>query len=137
MEGPMIHTMEISQEHWTSFLKSIDRMLSDRPIRLEVFGRSLGDQEMGDKLPFRSLQFDIKGSEKGTLTVTVGTDRGEVTHRVVGPTRIYLGQNELGEFLWLAIEEKGEVGDVRTLIHFEHLPELQAEYTDTDTAPLP
>jgi hypothetical protein len=133
----MIHTLEIPRQRWMDFLQSIDEMLTDRPIRVEVFGRPLGDQEMAEKQPFRGLSYEIKGSEKDSLSINVGTDRGDVSHRIVGPTRIYLGQNERGEFEWLAIEEKGEVGDVRTLIHFEHLPELDVAYPDTDSAPLP
>jgi len=118
----MLHTLEIPRDRWMSFLRSFNRLLGERPIRIEVVGRPMGDQEMGNLLPFRGIDYD-----SASITVHVGSERGELSHRILGATRLYVVQNGSGEFEWLAIEE---AGDVRTLIHFEHLPELEASYPE-------
>jgi hypothetical protein len=123
-----MRTLEIPRERWSSFVEIFNRTVGERPIRVEVIGRPLGDQEMAELLPFHGVEYDSKGSERGTFSVTVGSSRGELSHRVIGPTRIYLAQNDFGEIEWLAIVERGEAGDVETLIHFERVPELEAEY---------
>ena len=120
----MIRTVEIPKEQWSSFIQRLDRHIGERPFRVEVVGRALGDQEMERLLPFHGLDYDSKGSEAGSLTITGGTDGGEATHRIIGPTRLYMAINDAAEIEWLAIEEVGEVGPAQTLIHFEHLPEL-------------
>jgi hypothetical protein len=123
----MLHTLEIPRHRWPRFLDLVNRILDQRPIRIEVMGRSLGDQSMAALLPFHGLDYDRRGRE---LSIHVGFDRGVLTHRIVGPTRIYIAQNDIGEVEWLAIEEVGEIGDAVTLLHFEHIPELQADYEE-------
>jgi hypothetical protein len=126
----MLRALEIPRERWLSFMELFNRLLGERPIRIEVVGRPLGDEEMAELLPFVAIDYESKGSERGTFTVTVGSSRGELSHRVVGPTHLYLAQNEAGEIEWLAIQEEGEAGDKKTLIHFERVPELEAAYDD-------
>ncbi len=131
----MLRALEIPREHWSRFLRTFNRLVADQMIRLEVVGRQLGDQEMTERLPFHGIDYDSKGSERGSLTVSVGGSEGELSHRVIGPKRLYLGDRD-GRIEWLAIEEAGEVGDVRTLIHFEPLPELEAEYLGEERSPV-
>jgi hypothetical protein len=123
----MIRTLEIPKQRWESALESLARHIGERPIRVEVMGRTLGDQEMGTRLPFRGLELDPKGSERGSLTVMAGSDEAPFEHRIVDPTALHLAFNDAGEIEWLAIEEKGETGIARTLIHFEQLPALPAD----------
>lgn len=125
-----MRSLEIPRERWSAFVRTFNRVLGERPVRVEVVGRPLGDQEMAQTLPFHGIDYDSKGSERGTLTITVGGESGEVVHRIIGPTRLYLGQTDGGEIEWLAVEETGEAGDVKTLVHFEHLPELEAHFED-------
>lgn len=126
----MLRALEIPRERWQSFLELFNRLLGERPIRIEVVGRPIGDQEMAELLPFMGIEYDEKGSERGTLTVSVGSSRGELSHRVVGPTHLYLAEDETGQIEWLAIEETGEAGDLKTLIHFERVPELESTYRE-------
>lgn len=123
----MLQSLEIPRERWIMFMRSFNKLLAERPVRIEVVGRPLGDQEMADLRPFHGIDYDAKGSERDTITLTVGGEDGELSHRVVGPTRLYLGQQD-GVIEWLAIEETGEAGDVTTLVHFERVPELEAAY---------
>jgi hypothetical protein len=124
-ETTMIRTVEIPQEQWPSFLKSFNRMADGRPVRLEVVQRELGDQEMGDLLPLREIDLETRGSARGDLIITVGIDRGQLTHFIEQPTRMTLGLNEVGEPQWLGIYERGET---RTILYFERLPALDREY---------
>src|SRR6185295_7610758 len=110
----MLQSLEIPREAWMTFMRSFNRLLSERPVRIEVVGRPLGDQEMADLRPFHGIDYESKGSEPESITLTIGGSGGELTHRVVGPKRLYLGQQD-GVIEWLAIEETGEAGDATTL----------------------
>jgi hypothetical protein len=127
MEESMIHTIRIPQERWVSFIAALDRELGEHAVRIEVFGRSLGDQEMASLLPFHGLDLDTKGSDAPSLTITVGGAAGELIHRVPVPQTIYVGLNDVGALEWIAIEE---ADDVKTLMHFEHPLELEAHYAE-------
>jgi|GEM_PF-385671 len=117
-------TLEIPKENWMSFLEMLNRHAADRPLRLEVVNRELGDQEMGDYLPFRGINFEAKGSDRGDLLIITGSDRGELTHRIARPTRIYILHNEAAELELVTIEE---ADNGKTLMYFEHLPALPEE----------
>jgi hypothetical protein len=121
----MLRTLEIPRAQWTSLLSQLARQLGDRPVRVEVEGRPLADQEMGQRLPLRSLDFDEAGAGLGSMTVTVGSTRGELSHRIVGPIQLYMALNELAEVEWLAIYEVSDLGMAETLLHFEPLPQLE------------
>jgi hypothetical protein len=90
--------------------------------------RLLGNQEMGELLPLRELEFELKGSERGRLILSVGDDQSELVHFIELPTRIAIGLDDVGELRWLAIDEGGAG---TTIIHFERLPALEADYTAT------
>jgi len=121
----MTRTIEIPREKWPSFLKMLNRLADGRPVRLEVARRDLGDQEMGGRLPLQDIDLETKGSERGKLTITVGSDRGELTHLIAQPTHISIGLNDVAEPQWLGIDEPNEAV---TIIHFEQLPALEREY---------
>jgi hypothetical protein len=121
----MTRTVEIPAERWPSFLKMINRLANGRPVRLEVARRELGDQELGELLPLQEIDFETKGSERGDLVISVGSDRGELTHIIEKPTHMAVGLNEVNEPQWLAIDEQGEA---TTIVHFEQLPALEQEY---------
>jgi hypothetical protein len=124
----MIRTVEIPQPRWPSFLKMLNRLAGGKPVRLEVAGRELGDQEMGNLLPLNDVDLETKGSERGRIIVSVGSDRGELMHLIQEPALMAVGLNEVSEPQWLAIKERGEA---TTILHFEQLPALEAEYPVT------
>jgi hypothetical protein len=123
----MIRTLQIPPERWELALESLAHYIGERPIRVEVMGRALGDQEMAQLLPFRGVTFEARGSERGSLTVMAGSDVEPLEHRIADPIAVYLALNDAGEMTWLAFEEAGELGIARTLIHFEPLPALPPE----------
>jgi hypothetical protein len=122
-EAAMIRTLEIPRERWPAFLRMLNRLAGDKPVRFEVARRELGDQEMGNLLPLRDVDLETKGSERGRLVISVGSDRGELTHLIEEPTLMAMGLNELNEPQWLAIRERS---DATTILHFEQLPALPA-----------
>jgi hypothetical protein len=127
----MIHELEIPKPNWTNFLNTLNRQAADRPVRLEVIERELGDQEMADLQPLREIDFETKGSARGALLITVGSDRGELTHRIDRPTRFYIAHTQTGETESLAIQDEsgGE-----TVVYFENLPALPKEATGQHAA---
>src|SRR5262245_50154818 len=122
----MMRTLEIPKERWKRAFPELARHIGERPIRIEVMGRSLGDQEMGNLVPFRGIDYDHKVSERGSLTVMAGTDEAPFEHRVLDPTAVYIAINDVGELEWVAVDERGELGVARTIIQFERLPALPA-----------
>jgi len=118
----MLETERIPKERWSSFLTLLYRQARDRPVRLEVMGRELGDQEMAERRPLHGLSYETKGSEAGSVSITVGSaeSEAEIEHRIFAPTAIYVARSG-GAIEWLSIEE----GEVRTLLHFEELPALE------------
>ena len=120
----MTRTVDIPAERWPGFLEMINRLANGLPVRLEVARRELGDQDMAKRLPLQEIDFETKGSERGRMVISVGSDRGELTHLITAPTRMAIGLNDFDEPEWLAIDESGEA---TTIIHFEELPALEAE----------
>ncbi|MCU1280843.1 MAG: hypothetical protein JWM53_4389 [bacterium] len=122
----MTRTFNIPEERWRPFLRLMNRLALGRPVRVEIVNRTLGDQEIGDKLPLREIDLELKGSERGRLIVSVGDDESEIIHFVSLPTRLAIGIDEVGELQWIAVDER----DVRvTILHFERFPELEADYS--------
>jgi hypothetical protein len=120
----MIETFEIPKERWAGFVELINRRARDRPVRVEVEGRDLGDQEMGQLLPLVGLALETKGSERGDLLISVESKRGEIlTHHINQPLHLYLTHNEAAEVEHLAVEE---ASGAKTLLHFQHLPMIKA-----------
>lgn len=117
-------TLEIMQPRWAGFLNFLSKNLQDRPIRIEVQGAELGDQWLGAHLPLVGMDYETRGSEAGTMCITVATSQGgELRHHVARPRRLYLRETEAGELECLDIED--EEG-MRTLIYLEDLPKLEA-----------
>jgi len=117
-----IHSIEVPKQSWASFLQVLNRLAQDRPVRLEVINRELGDQEMASKLPLVAIDFETKGSERGDVLVTVMSDDGPLTHRIEKPTQFYIAHNETGELLQTLAVLEAAGGE--TIIYFEELPAL-------------
>jgi hypothetical protein len=125
----MLRTHDIPKEQWASFLQMLSRELTDQPVRLEVENRELGDQEMTRMLPLRDLELETKGSEQGSIALTVGSDRGELGHWIENPSRIFVRGSDAGELDCICIEGQG--GD-KTLIYFEHPASLVADVSEEE-----
>ena len=120
----MTRIIEVPNDRWTSFVETISRLANGRGVRLEVASRELGDQDMAELQPLIGIDFETKGSERGELVVSVGSDRGELTHVVAKPTRIAVGINDVSEPQWVAIDD---ADGGTTIVHFERIPALPEE----------
>ena len=118
----MTRTVDIPQDKWRSFLQMLNRLADGRPVRLEVARRDLGDQQMSEGLPLVDIDLETKGSERGMLTITVGSERGELRHLIERPMHISVGLDEIGEPKWVAVDEGGEA---TTILHFVERPALE------------
>jgi hypothetical protein len=121
----MIQSMDIPKESWKSFFRTLSRLALDRPIRLEVERRGLGDQEMGRYLPLRSFEYEARRSEPESLMIVVGSGRGTLMHLIETPVLVCIGHNEAAQLEWLAIGERDEG---KTIVYFEHPAQLPAEH---------
>jgi hypothetical protein len=119
-------TVEIDPADWQAFFQMLNSRARDRPVRLEVEGRELGDQEMGQLLPFHEMDIDPRGSERGKVQITVGSDHGELTHRIDRPLKIYAIHNDTTELEVVEIEDADQG---KTLIYFQQLPEITDQTT--------
>ena len=126
----MTPSFEIPRERWPEFLKMVNQHVLDNPVTVELAHQELLDQEVGTLLPLRNIDFETKGSERGHVILTVGTDREELTHEIKTPTRLFVGTREMSAIEWLAIED-AEGG--KTMIHFEHLLALPHESSEEGT----
>ena len=126
-----IHSIEVPKQNWASFLQALNRIVQDRPVRLEVINRELGDQEMVEKLPLIGIDFETKGTERGDLLVTVMSDDGPLTHRIEKPTQFFIAHDEAGELLQTLAVLDASGG--KTIIYFEDLPALP-EQTGADAS---
>jgi hypothetical protein len=123
----MLRTHDIPKAQWESFLQMLSRELMDQPVRLEVENGELGDQELTRMLPLRDLEFETKGSEQGSIGLTVGSERGALGHWIENPSRISVRGSDAGELDCICIEGQG--GD-KTLIYFEHPAAIAPELTE-------
>ena len=121
----MTRIIDIPKERWISFIETINRLADGRPVRLEVARRELGDQQMAELQPLTDIDFETKGSERGAIVVSVGSDRGELTHVIAKPTRIAVGLNDVAEPEWVAVDE---ADGGTTIVHFERMPALPEEH---------
>jgi hypothetical protein len=121
----MSQTFQFPREQWTPLLRLLGDQLSARPIVIEVIGRR-GDQQVSQLLPFRGIA-QGKGSEEGSLEITVGDEGDELTHRIANPTNVYVQLNDDGVLEWVAIEAQDDELEAKTLLHVVRLPALPAE----------
>ncbi|MFY0526339.1 DUF5335 family protein [Archangium gephyra] len=71
---------------------------------------------MAWNLPLVEISVEEKGSDAGTIEVTVGHPGEELTHRILRPEHVWAAENDSGELECLDIEDADHV---KTLIYFE------------------
>ena len=117
----------IERTQWQGFLDDFSKRNQLRPTRLEVIGPEVGLQEEDKDLPLIGVSFEPKGSESGSVEITLGgetiNDPRYVTHLVGHVERItpLIGTRSPEEGLGIEDQEGG-----KTLLRFDVLPELPA-----------
>jgi len=112
----MGRTIEIPKQQWHVYLDNLNKRALGQPIRVEVENREIGDQVMTRQLPLVGIDLDMKGSEAGSIEVTVGDERQELSHVIEDPMRVYLKVNDDGNIDCMEIEDQD---NGKTLIFFE------------------
>lgn len=113
----MSKTHEIPHERWGDYLNALSNREKERPVRIQVEGRELGDQVVAHDLPLMGISLERKGSEKGAIEVTLADREAiKLTHLIAAPERVYVEENDAGEVQVLDIESREQV---KTLIFFE------------------
>lgn len=112
-----METHEIPKDQWTQWLTLLTRQGADRPIRIEVENRDIGDQLVGRQLPLIGIALDEAGSEAINIEVSATEpDGGWLGHRIEWPMRLYMRMRDGGEVECLEIED---ARGGKTLIFFE------------------
>ncbi|OPY64603.1 MAG: hypothetical protein A4E57_03486 [Syntrophorhabdaceae bacterium PtaU1.Bin034] len=99
---------QVPRDEW---LKFFDRFAHDnegRQVKMEQFGRELGDQRIGESLPLLAINYDPR-SKGDIVTISTGRKEVEYEHVVEAPTQIWVGQDSAGRFEAMEIiNEKGD-----------------------------
>jgi hypothetical protein len=112
----MHYTREIPREGWADYLSLLSSVERDRQVRIETGSPGAGEQVMAEHLPLVDISLEEKGSQAGTIEVTVGRPGEEMTHRIPRPARLCAEESESGELERLDIEGSDRR---RTFICFE------------------
>ena len=117
----------IERNQWKTFLDEFSKRNQMRPTRLEVVGSDVGAQEEEKFLPLVGVSFETKGDPAGTVEIILGgetaVEERHLDHTIRNVERIapLIGTTGLEEGLGIQDSE-----DVKTLLRFETLPELEA-----------
>jgi hypothetical protein len=106
---------EIPRGQWTAFFNSFSLQHGGWIVRVEV-QHGADSQLLVRALPLVGIAVDLKGSEAGSLLITLGkTPEGHWRHRIVAPARVRLKETQAG-----AVEavEIAATGGETTLVQF-------------------
>ncbi|QRK12047.1 DUF5335 family protein [Archangium violaceum] len=112
----MHHTREIPREGWADYLSLLSAIERDHQVRIHAGSPELGDQTVAGSLPLVDIALEEKGSEEGSIEVTVGNPGEALTHRISHPEHLWAEESDSGELECLDIEDSDHV---KTLIYFE------------------
>jgi Family of unknown function (DUF5335) len=106
---------EISRGQWIAFFDSFSLQHRGWIVRVEV-QHGADSQLLVRALPLVGIAVDLKGSETGSLLITLGkTPEDHWRHRIVAPARVRLKETQAG-----AVEavEIAATGGETTLVQF-------------------
>jgi hypothetical protein len=114
----------IEKAQWGEFLTNLVKTYHGYEARLEVIGRTFGDQEEAAWLPFTGLSYDPHHDQ---LFITVGGISGRypvhLTHRIDAPTLLHVQRTPAGEVSSILVEAEDKT---ETLMHLRRQPQLGA-----------
>jgi hypothetical protein len=98
-------TQEIAAPKWQTFFDEFSKLHPGTKAQVQVVSPDLGVQEEIKELPFVGISYDDKGSEQGSITLLLGTERDDhAAHRIEHPTHVWLRTGGDGNGDTLAIE---------------------------------
>lgn len=115
-------TREITAQEWRPFFDVFSKQHPGTTATVEVIGSDVGAQEEARKLPFVGISLDAKGSERGSITVMLGTEPDDhVEHLIEHPVHVWLLTGDDGESDALEIEA---ADSTKTIVQLQPLPAL-------------
>jgi hypothetical protein len=115
----------IEQDQWQTFLEDFSKRNQFRATRLEIVSKEIGAYEEEESLPLVGVSFEAKGSDAGSVVITLGGETGkdqrQVEHLVENVERIAPITGVTGLEDGLGFEDRD--GN-KTILTFEQLPEI-------------
>jgi hypothetical protein len=110
-------TTEIPRNRWENYLDELSNREIEQPVCIRVDGLEVGDQELAHNRPLVGISFEEKGSEANSIEITLADrdGRGNFTHMIDSPDKLYVEEGDDGALKCLDIETQGKV---KTLIFF-------------------
>jgi hypothetical protein len=115
-----MYNVEIPRQEWSLYFQGLSQRALGHRVRVEVIGPDIGDQPLAQALPLQEIELETKGSDKGAISLIVGAEGQEVTHRVLDVEAVFLEVRDHGDLACLELQERGG----KTLVFFE--PGVQA-----------
>lgn len=116
-------TREIHRGDWQHFLDSFSKIHQGEMATLQIIGEDVGAQEEAHSLPFVGISADEEGSEKGSISIILGTEPDDhLDHRIVDPTRVWLKASGDPATDSLEVETSG---GVKTILQLEAIPQIE------------
>ena len=116
-------TQEIQREDWREYFDALAKRLPTVEVTVEVIGRDVGDQFIGDPLRLAGISYDNKDD---ALVIGLDAPGGlpeEVEHFVYNPQRIMVADQDDGS----TVIEVEDAESRQTIIRYAEVPSLPAE----------
>jgi hypothetical protein len=116
-------TQEIPREAWREYFDTLAKVLPTVEATIEVVGRDLGDQFVGERVLLTGISYDHKDD---VLVIGLDTPGGlpeEVEHIVHHPQRVMVTSMEDGSTAIGVEDAEGH----QTIIRYAEVPALPAE----------
>ena len=105
---------QVPRDEWLSFFDDFAHDNAGRLITLETFGETVGDEQLAERVPLLSINYDPR--DKGdVLRIATGIREVEYEHRIASPKEVWVADDQEGRDN--AMEIIGENGD-HTVVSF-------------------
>ena len=115
-------TREVAAQAWQAFFDEFSKSHPGTKATVQVIGQDLGAQEEARERLFVGISYEVKGSERGSISILLGTEpEDHAEHRIEHPTHVWLLMGDAGEGDAIAIEA---ADNTRTILEMQPLPAL-------------
>ena len=115
-------TQEIDAPKWGAFCDEFSRLHRGTTAFVEVIGDDIGAQEEARELPFVGISYDPKGSERGSISILLGTEpEDHEEHRIEHPKRVWLRIEGTEQKNAVDIED---ADNIKTILQLKPIPAL-------------
>jgi hypothetical protein len=116
-------TQEIPREAWREYFDTLAKILPTVEATVEVVGRDLGDQFIGERVLLAGISYDPKDDVVVIGLDTPGGLPEEVEHMVYNPQRIMVTGMDDGSTVIEVEDAEGH----QTIVRYEEVPALPGE----------